>query len=74
MARDRERAFEPATLVAGLVCLAIATGFGLDAAGAWHPRPVLALPALGIGLLLTGLTRAVTRSVRRRSAASGGSR
>ncbi len=74
MAADRERRFEPATLLAGLVFLAIAAGFGLAAAGAWHPRPALALPVLGVALVLTGLVRAATRSVRRRSRASGAAR
>ncbi|MDF3291079.1 MULTISPECIES: hypothetical protein [Streptomyces] len=74
MAPDRERRFEPATLVAGLVFLAIAGGFGLAAAGSWHPRPTMALPVMGLGLVLTGLVRAVTRSVRSRSRTSGGAR
>lgn len=63
----RRRRFEPAALVAGLVFLAVAAGFGCDAAGAWHPAPLLTLPVVVGGLLLTGVVRAVT-ALRRRNA------
>lgn len=64
----RRRRFEPSGLLAGLLFLAIATGFGCDAAGVWHPRPALTAPVLLGGLVLVGITRALTNAVRRRRA------
>ncbi len=67
----RRPRFEPAALVAGLVFLAVAVGGGCDAAGVWHPKPVLLLPVLGGGLVLMNLVRLLTAVVRRRGVDSG---
>lgn len=64
------RRFEPSSLVAGVVFLTVAAGFGGEAAGMWSPDPRLVVPVVVIGLLLSGVTGAVTRSARRRRGAS----
>jgi hypothetical protein len=62
----RRSRFEPSGLVAGLLFLAVAAGFGCEAAGVWHPSPALTGPVVVGGLLLVAITRAVTDAVRRR--------
>jgi hypothetical protein len=64
----RRHRFEPAALVGGLVLLALAAAFLLDAvgaAGALHlSRPARALQLVGGGLAVTVVTAAVTQTVR----------
>ncbi len=67
----RRRRFEPSGLVAGLLFLAVAAGAACDAAGRWHPAPMLLVPVVVGGLVLTGLTRAATSARRRRAARPG---
>ncbi len=67
----RRRRFEPAGLVAGLLFLTVATGFGCDAAGLWHPRPALTVPVVAGGMVLVAVTRAVTDAARRRRRGPG---
>lgn len=64
--RDDAPRVRPGAIVAGLVFLAIAAGYGLDAAGRWHPWPLLAVPAAAGGLVLAGVTGATAGAVRRR--------
>lgn len=61
----RRHRFEPASLVMGLVLLALATSFVLDACGVWnlgHPRRTA--PVAAGGLLLVAATAVVTQVVR----------
>lgn len=58
--------FRPSALIAGLVFLAVAAGFGLDAAGAWHAPLVLLPPVVGGGLALAGVAGVISRSAERR--------
>lgn len=63
----RRRRFQPSALVAGLLFLAVAAGFGGEAAGAWRFDPMLTLPAVCGLLVLSGVTAMVTRAARGRS-------
>ncbi|CCB76379.1 exported protein of unknown function [Streptantibioticus cattleyicolor NRRL 8057 = DSM 46488] len=60
------------TLVAGLVFLAVAAGFALDVAGAWHPRVTLLVPVVLGGMALAAVTGAVTGAVREHRARDDG--
>ena len=70
MSRRSRRGFELSGLVAGLLFLGFAAAGGCDAAGLWHPEPLLAVPALSCGLVLVAVARVVANAVRRRRAAA----
>ncbi|MFT2019799.1 hypothetical protein ACMA1D_28775 [Streptomyces sp. 796.1] len=57
--------FEPGRLIAGATAVAVAVGYGLDAAGTWDPHPLVLLPALLAGLVLAALVTALTHAARR---------
>lgn len=56
--------FDPGALLTGLVFVALATAYFLDASGAWdvHWRPAVVLG--GAGVVLGGLVSSVNRAVR----------
>ncbi len=56
--------FQPGRLVAGLVLLAGGIMYTGDAGGAWETPAWALIPVLVLGLLLAGVTAAVTYSVR----------
>ena len=61
----RRHRFEPAALVMGLVLLALATAFLLDADGVWDlSDPHLTIPLAGGGLALAAAVAVVTQFVR----------
>jgi hypothetical protein len=62
----RRRRFEPSALVAGLLFATVAVVFGCDAAGAWHPKPVVVMFGECCGLAVVVLLRVLTRALRRR--------
>jgi hypothetical protein len=61
----RRHRFEPAALVMGLVLIALAALFLLDAGGVWHvSRPRETVPIAAGGLALAAATAVVTQAVR----------
>lgn len=64
------RRFEPSGLLAGLIFLAVATGFACDVVGVWHPKPFLTMPFVAIGMAAVSVVRAITHGIRRRGTAS----
>lgn len=60
----KRHGFEPFALVAGVFFVCFAGLYLGDAAGAWHIPTLAALIVIGVGLAATGVTAAVTESVR----------
>jgi hypothetical protein len=52
----KRHGFRPAALVMGLVLLALAAAFLLDASGAWDLSPRLSLPLAAGGLTIAGVS------------------
>ncbi|MFE2097519.1 MULTISPECIES: hypothetical protein [unclassified Streptomyces] len=64
--------FQPGKLVAGLSLTAAGAVYAGDAADLWNTPPFMAVPLVAGGLVLAGVTAAVTRGIRRRRGAENG--
>jgi hypothetical protein len=56
----KRHGFRPAALVMGLVLLALAAAFLLDASGAWDLAPRLSLPLAAGGLTIAAVATALS--------------
>ncbi|KRV46858.1 hypothetical protein AQ490_08725 [Wenjunlia vitaminophila] len=59
--------FRPSHLVAGVVCLAVAVTYLLDASGLWQVPTVVGGNVFLLGMVAAAVTGTVHRSLRRRA-------